>query len=61
MIVTAGGWNSFIYNGKFSVKKLYNQLRGVQAKVPWRRVLFITWLAVWNMLVAWKMVTTKTL
>ncbi|KAK1394853.1 hypothetical protein POM88_013909 [Heracleum sosnowskyi] len=75
MVVNVGGCSAIIQNGKFSIKKMYNQLRVTYTKVPWRRVfcrnkaspkaLFITWLAAWNKLLTrdkllvWKMVTNN--
>ncbi|XP_021754908.1 uncharacterized protein LOC110720206 [Chenopodium quinoa] len=60
LIKNAGGWDSFIKGGCFSIKTMYKFLHGIHDKVSWSRVicnnqasprsLFIAWLAICNRL-----------
>lgn len=60
LIASAGGWSSFIFHNKFSIRLMYHHLRPQGTRVPWCRIIynnqgspkskFISWLALNNRL-----------
>lgn len=57
---TVGDVSQFVYNGKYSISKMYKYLKGEHEKVAWKRLIcnnkaspksvFILWLAIQNRL-----------